>query len=75
MSYKKEVIPPSASFSFPIEIWIPWCAATVVASIMAMVFFYSHFQTKESFDEYQNMLDKRLVRMEDKLDKILEKRD
>lgn len=51
--------------------WISWLAAILVAGISVMIFLYSNFQTKldASADRYD--LEKRLERIEDKIDLLV----
>jgi len=63
---------------FAIEQWIAWLSATFVAGITMVIFLYSHFETKEHFEESQNLdkdfkqeINARMIRIEDKLDTLL----
>lgn len=65
---------------FTLEQWLSWLGATVIAAVSMMGFLYGHFQTRENFDvykdnqkEFQAALDKRLDRMENKLDQLMTK--
>lgn len=64
-----------------IDQWIAWLAATVVAGISMTVFFYTTFKTNSSFEEYKESetllyqeQNARLERIENKLDRLLEKK-
>ena len=65
---------------FSIEQWIAWCVATGIGVAGITTFFYMNFQTKDSFNEYkegqidfQESLERRLDRMEDKIDRLLKR--
>jgi hypothetical protein len=64
---------------FSNEQWIAWWAATTIAVISACAYFYTTFLTHTSFSEYRdaqtlylNSLDKRLERIENKLDQLIQ---
>lgn len=73
----KEQAPPSL---FSLDQWIAGCFALAIGVGALTSFFYVNFQTKESFDEYkesqllfQEAVDRKLERIEDKLDRALKK--
>lgn len=51
--------------------WIYWLGATIVAALTAMVFLYSTFQTKLEANDNKNDLERRLERIEGKIDLLL----
>ncbi len=56
------------------EVWVGWMGALVAATFVVITFAYASFETKEHAKETRDALDKRLERMEDKMDAMLEKR-
>jgi hypothetical protein len=61
-----------------IEQWVAWLGATSIAAVSMTVFFYSNFETKSETQAYHDseirfheQLEKRLDRIENKLDLIL----
>lgn len=70
---------------FSIAEWIAWLGATVVATACALVFIYSTFQTQSQaqvsetnvarrIDQLEVAQERRLERIENKLDLLLERR-
>lgn len=51
--------------------WIYWLGATLLGALAAMVFLYSTFQTKLEASENKTDLDRRLQRIEGKVDELL----
>lgn len=60
------------------ETWIAWLGATAVAAItmtfILVTFVYANFETKDHAKESRDTMDKRLERMENKLDVLIENR-
>jgi peptidoglycan hydrolase CwlO-like protein len=63
-----------------VDQWVTWLGATVVAGITITIFFYTNFETKAETQEYKNnqekyyqILERRLDRIEGKLDQLLTK--
>lgn len=54
--------------------WLYWLGATLVAAITTMVFLYSTFQTKSDASENKVDLERRLERIESKIDTLMSKR-
>lgn len=54
--------------------WVTWVAAMSVAAIGVTSFVYANFQTKEQAIEVKADIVQRLIRLEDKVDKLLESR-
>lgn len=57
---------------FGMSQWIAWISASVVAAATLSAFAYTNFQTKENAKEFKDDIEKRLDRIENKLDKLLE---
>lgn len=59
------------------EIWIAWLGATAVAAVVMtftlLTFAYGQFETKEHAKDRSEASDKRLERIEQKLDAVLER--
>jgi len=53
--------------------WLYWVVATAWASFMLTVFAYANFTTKSEFDGFINQLIHRIDRIEEKLDRVLDK--
>lgn len=51
--------------------WVGWISATAVAAATLVGFAYNNFTTKVEQTSYQESLEKRLDRLETKIDKIL----
>lgn len=51
--------------------WLAWTGAGLTAGIIAVVFLYTTFQTKGEASNFKVDLDKRLERIEQKIDKLL----
>lgn len=64
--------------NFKTETWIAWMGATVAAIagvvFLAITFAYGQFDTKDHAAERASHLDKRLERIETKLDSMLNRR-
>jgi hypothetical protein len=63
---------------FSADIWIAWLGATAIGVAGITTFFYMNFETKESFANYRSErerfeddVQRRLERIEDKLDQAL----
>lgn len=56
---------------FSLEQWIAWVGATVVAVAATVSMAYSTFETKENSVRNQETIEKRLDRMENKIDILL----
>lgn len=70
--HEKGIYPDSPQKNpFSVEQWITWVVATLVAAVTMMVFFYTNFETKSDSDETNAVIEKRLDRIENKLDQIL----
>lgn len=58
------------------EVWVAWLGATAVAAVtmtfVMLTFAYAQFETKERAKETRDALDRRLERMENKLDAALQ---
>lgn len=65
-----------------LDLWLPWLGATVIAALTMSAFVFGNFETKEDAKEKVHnlerrvesrdvMLEKRLDRIEDKLDLVL----
>ncbi len=53
--------------------WLQWIAATSAAGISIAAYAFATFETKEHFGDIVEVLADRLDRIENKLDRILEK--
>lgn len=58
--------------NFKPEQWITWLGATVLACMTLSAFAFVTFDTKDNAKERSDGLEKRLSRMEDKLDDLLQ---
>lgn len=56
---------------FTIPQWIAWLGATVAAAISMMVYIASTYETKEHSKEIRDSVERRLERMENKLDHLI----
>lgn len=60
------------------EVWVGWLAAVAVSAVagtfVAITFAYAQFETKEHAREKQDASERRLERIEDKLDAVIEHR-
>jgi len=56
---------------FTIPQWIAWLGATVAAAISMMVYIASTYETKEHQKENRDQIERRLERMENKLDRLI----
>lgn len=60
------------------ETWLAWLGATGVAAVtmtfVLVTFVYANFETKDHAKEQRDATDKRLERIEDKMDALLENR-
>lgn len=54
--------------------WISWLAATATATVILVSFVYQTFSTKSEANEIKNGLERRLDRIESKIDRIIEAR-
>jgi len=52
--------------------WLYWVIATASAAFTLTVFAYANFTTSGEFEGFQAQLLRRLDRMEDKLDRLIE---
>jgi len=53
--------------------WITWAATTIAAVIALMAGVYARFQTKESAKDSAAVVEKRLDRLENKVDILLDR--
>lgn len=67
MSMQKQ---PSRSL-LTLDIWIPWAAITLAGAVTLTSFVFTTFQTKTDADEVKVDLERRLERMENKIDTIV----
>ena len=51
--------------------WIQWLGATLIAGLTLSAFAFTNFQTKEEAGTVQDMILKRLDRIEEKLDTFI----
>lgn len=58
---------------FSLSQWIAWMGATLIAVIGLTSFVYAEFQTKADSDKAENRLERRLERIENKQDQIIER--
>lgn len=56
-----------------ITVWIGWMAATIAAAFTLITFIYTTFSTKSEAQNYQDTLEKRLDRLENKIDHLISK--
>lgn len=56
---------------FTIPQWIAWLGATVAAAVSMMVYAASTYETKEHSKEIRDSVERRLERMENKLDHLI----
>lgn len=56
------------------EVWVGWMVTLVAATFVAITFAYAQFETKEHSKEVRDGTDKRLERIENKLDALIEHR-
>lgn len=56
---------------FTIPQWIAWLGATVAAAVSMMVYAASTYETKEHSKEVRDSLERRLDRIESKLDRLI----
>ena len=61
-------------WNFSATQWIAWLGATAVACVGLTSFAYQTFQTKEEARDDKADVVQRLMRMEDKLDRIIERK-
>lgn len=61
------------------KVWVPWIAASVASMVALTSFCYLTFETKdeahqaqEARDRYEEAMIKRLDRIEDKLDRLIQ---
>ena len=55
------------------EMWVEWIGATVVAAAVAVSFAFGTFQTKGEAKEAKDDVIQRLMRLESKMDVMLER--
>lgn len=53
---------------FNTSTWIPWLGATVMAALTLCAFLFTQFETKADSLDKRNSLEKRLDRIENKID-------
>jgi hypothetical protein len=58
----------------PITQWIAWIIAAAVGGFSLLSFSYATFETKDHARESSDILMNRLDRMEEKLDRLIERR-
>ena len=58
---------------FSISQWLAWMGATLIAVIGLTSFVYAEFQTKVESEKAEVRIEKRLERIENKQDQILER--
>lgn len=63
----------SKALPISIEIVLAWLGATAVAASVLVSFAYSNFSTKAEATEHKESIEKRLDRMEVKIDSILDR--
>ncbi len=56
---------------FTIPQWIAWLGATVAAAVSMMVYAASTYETKEHSKEVRDGVERRLDRIESKLDRLI----
>lgn len=52
---------------------LAWAGSVIAATAMAITFLYANFQTSFAANKFEDKMESRLERMEQKLDSILEK--
>jgi cell division protein FtsL len=53
--------------------WIAWTTATLIAAVTMTSFVYANFQTAKDAEKIEARIEKRLDRIENKQDQILER--
>lgn len=56
---------------FNVPQWIAWIGATLAAAISMITYIHATFETKEFSKETRSQLERRLERMENKLDHLI----
>lgn len=55
------------------EQWMTWIGATLMAAITMVGFIYTNFESKADYKDWKDDLEKRLERIERKVDTLLER--
>lgn len=58
---------------FSSEQWIAWLASTVIAAAFLVSYAYSNFETKDQAKDKSSSFEKRLDRVEQKLDILIDR--